>query len=129
MLRGLKLLQSVSWGKSKKAVEWREKGGLIEFVLQFNAERGLVYVLNEDTTFKELATRDLFRNTQFKFPKDFNPETTISGFLLEEEAPLSIELRNEDQSFYLNNRAKYRPPYLEPPRMRRCCGGSTSSEG
>ena len=73
MLRGLKLLQSASWSKSRNFVEWREKGGLTELVLAIGDGRGLVYVLGEETTFKDLLSKDVFKYTQFKFPKDFNP--------------------------------------------------------
>ena len=61
MLRGLKLLQSASSGKSTNFVEWREKGGLIELVLAIGDGRGLVYVLGEETTFKDLLSRDVFK--------------------------------------------------------------------
>jgi hypothetical protein len=64
-------------------------------ILNFRPEsRGTVHLFSEDTTFKDLVAKDYFRNTQLKFPKDFNPETTLGKFLLHEETPLSIELRS-----------------------------------
>jgi glutamate synthase domain-containing protein 3 len=113
MLRGLKLTRSFSVARTRNAIEWRENGNIIELILNFTPgmDNGVVYVLGEDTTFKELVLKDYFKNTQFKFPKDFNPETSIKDFLLKEATPLTIELRNEEKAAFLNNRAKYASSY------------------
>ena len=43
-------------------------------ILNFSPKsRGIVHLLSEDTTFKDLIAKDYFRNTQLKLPKDFNP--------------------------------------------------------
>lgn len=58
---------------------------MLELVLDFkHQERGIIYVIGDDTTFKDLTSRDYLKNTQFKFPKDFDTNTTVSHFLLKE---------------------------------------------
>jgi hypothetical protein len=106
MLRGLRVVQGVSAGKARNDIEWRYNGNTIEMVLNFSPEgRGIVHLLGEELTFKELVAKEFFQNTQLKFPKDFNQDTSVGDFLLHEETPLSIELRSHNKSAFLNNRA------------------------
>lgn len=106
MLRGLRVVQRVSTSKARNNIEWRYNENTIELVLNFNPEgRGTVYLLDEKVTFKEIIAKDYFSNTQIKFPKDFNQDTSLGEFLVHQETPLSIELRNHNRSAFLNNHA------------------------
>lgn len=69
--------------------------------------RGLINVISESTTFKELMAKHIAMNFQFKFPKDFDTNTSVTHFLLNEETPMTIEIKYKEEISYLHNRAKY----------------------
>lgn len=108
MLNSFKLWGRFGTWATRRGIEWRDNNGVVELIYYLLPnQRGLINVLSEGTTFKELMTKHITMNFQFKFPKDFDTNTPVTHFLLNEETPMTIEVKYKEEISYLHNRAKY----------------------
>lgn len=108
MLNRLKLLQRFASWTPKHGIQWRLNSGLVEIIAYPEKnDRGIVQVLTDETTFKELTNFDGMKGFYFKFPKDFDINTSVTSFLFKQQNPMSIEITSAfgDVS-YFNNIAK-----------------------
>lgn len=108
MLNSFKLWGRFGTWATRRGIEWRDNNGVVELIYYLLPnQRGLINVLSESTTFKELMGKHITMNFQFKFPKDFDTNTSVTHFLLNEETPMTIEIKYKEEISYLHNRAKY----------------------
>lgn len=108
MLNSFKLWGRFGTWATRRGIEWRDNNGVVELVYYLLPnQRGLINVLSESTSFKELMGKHVAMNFQFKFPKDFDTNTSVTHFLLNEETPMTIEIKYKEEISYLHNRAKY----------------------
>lgn len=117
MLNSFKLWGRFGTWARCRGIEWRDNSGVVELIYYLLPnQRGLINVLSESTTFKELMGNHITMDFQFKFPKDFDTNISVTHFLLNEDTPMTVEVKYKDEISYLHNRAKY--AFLHPDTLK-----------
>lgn len=99
---------SRAYSTHRELLSWRRTRQLVELVLyRSDIAANMVYPLAPAMTFADLQATEAFKHMQFLFPKGVDPaQTSVVAFLLEEKAPLAVEIRMGTETLHLQNIAR-----------------------
>lgn len=61
-------------------------------------------MIDESVTFPELQQRDIFKEVEFKLPKEIDLSTPVATLLTKYDKPIEIEVATKEETIFIKNR-------------------------